>query len=96
MRTATYVFERPRGVDDGSDLALRVQLQQTTHGGAHVHGTTGPLLEGEPPQLEAGHRLVLVVQLDRRDFVHLPPLDGNRANVNVWNNSTNTISTTTV
>lgn len=68
----TYVLKSPGRVDAGADLAVRVQLDQLVHDLLHV--LVLALLVEKMAQLEPSDGLVLVVQLDGANLVHLPPL----------------------
>lgn len=67
-----YIFERPNGVDDGLDLSVFEQSKDFVDDVLHV--SRAVLLVQQVAQVEAREGLVLVEQLDRRDFVDLPPL----------------------
>lgn len=70
--SVTYVLKSPGRVDAGADLAVRVQLDQLVHDLLHV--LVLALLVEKMAQLEPSDGLVLVVQLDGTNLVHLPPL----------------------
>lgn len=70
--SVTYVLKSPGRVDAGADLAVRVQLDQLVHDLLHV--LVLALLVEKMAQLEPSDGLVLVVQLDGANLVHLPPL----------------------
>jgi hypothetical protein len=70
--THSYILEGPGGVDDGLDLSILVHGEDVVDDVLYVDRAV--LLVQQVTQVEAGEGLVLVEELDRRDFVDLPPL----------------------
>lgn len=79
---ATYVFERPGGVDQWLDLALAPQSEHALNGAAHVLGTA--VLEQQVPQVQTREAFVLIEELDWGDLVYLPPLFWAGKNIHVF------------
>lgn len=76
IKADTHVLQRPGGVDERLDLALAPEREHALDGAAHV--VSAPVLEQKVPQIQPREALVLVKQLDRGHFVHLPPLGDKR------------------
>lgn len=68
----TYIFKCPHRVDNRSDLALLIHGKQSVHNISNVGGAT--LSEEQLTELEASNGLVIIVEFDRANLVHLPPL----------------------
>jgi len=68
----TYVFVSPDGIDLWFDFAIVVKTKECIDDRSNI--LVAILFEHQLTQMEPGYRLVLVVQFDWTDLVHLPPL----------------------
>lgn len=71
-----HVVERVDRVDDGLDVTLQVESEELAEQVGHEATRVEHLREQKAVQVKATQRAIFFVELERRDFVDVPPVLG--------------------